>query len=169
MSDFSNPLVHTYEVAKLSNLKNKGWEVTELCLKRIFCFQFYSALADLRGGARDACPPPPGGPNSFIFMQFLPKKLQNNSTFGSWRPLLGEILDPPLFWTWKFTQNILKFPKIVTCLCGRVVSKMQSSTCNKIGQMLDFARSAYSCSLELVRHLAFRIKRNFAFRLFIDN
>ena len=42
---------------------------------------------------------PPGGPNSFNFMQFLGK-------FGkivcwhlpleSWRPLLGEILDPPL-------------------------------------------------------------------------
>ena len=41
--------------------------------------------------------------------------------------------------------------------------------CNKIRQMLDFARSAYSCNLGLVRHLAFRIKRNFAFRLFIDN
>ena len=41
--------------------------------------------------------------------------------------------------------------------------------CNKIGQMLDFARSAYSYNLELVRCLAFRIKCNFAFRLFIDN
>ena len=30
------------------------------------------SLADLRGGARDARPPP-GGPNSFIFMQFLAK------------------------------------------------------------------------------------------------
>ena len=29
------------------------------------------ALADLRGGARDALSP--GGPNSFIFMQFLAK------------------------------------------------------------------------------------------------
>ena len=29
------------------------------------------ALADPRGGARDA--PPPGGPNSFIFMQFSAK------------------------------------------------------------------------------------------------
>ena len=47
-----------------------------------------------------APPPPPRGPNSFNFMQFLGK-------FGkivcwrppppeSWRPLLGEILDPPL-------------------------------------------------------------------------
>ena len=47
-------------------------------------------------GGRQGRAPPPGGPNSFIFMQFLAKKLQNNSTFGSWRPLLGEILDPPL-------------------------------------------------------------------------
>ena len=52
-------------------------------------------LADLRGGARDARPPP-GGPNSFIFMQFPGTKLKNNSTFGSWRPPLGKILDPPL-------------------------------------------------------------------------
>ena len=29
------------------------------------------SLADLRGGARDARPP--GGPNSFIFMQFSAK------------------------------------------------------------------------------------------------
>ena len=28
---------------------------------------------------------PPGGPNSFIFMQFSAKNMQNNSTFGSWR------------------------------------------------------------------------------------
>ena len=36
-----------------------------------------------KGGARDASPP--GGPNSFIFMQFAAKNMQNNSTFGSWR------------------------------------------------------------------------------------
>ena len=49
-----------------------------------------------KGGAGDACPP--GGPNSFNFMQFL-------GNFGKiicWRPqgssrcLLVEILDPPL-------------------------------------------------------------------------
>ena len=40
---------------------------------------------------------------------------------------------------------------------------------NKIGQLLDFAWSACSYNLKLVRRLAFRIKRNFAFRLFIDN
>ena len=38
----------------------------------------------------------PGGPNSFIFMQFSGKKLKNNSTFGSWHPHLGKIFHPPL-------------------------------------------------------------------------
>ena len=38
------------------------------------------------------CPPPPGGPNSFNFMQFLGKF----SKIVYWRTLLGEILDPPL-------------------------------------------------------------------------
>ena len=47
-----------------------------------------------KGGARDT--PPPGAPNSFIFMQFLGTKLKNNSTFGSWRTPVGKILDPPL-------------------------------------------------------------------------
>ena len=57
-------------------------------------------MADLHSKILEARPPPPGGPNSFNFMQFLGK-------FGnivcwrppppeSWRPLLGEILDPPL-------------------------------------------------------------------------
>ena len=46
-------------------------------------------LADQRGSARDA-PPPRGGPNSFIFMQFSAKKLKNNSTFGSWRTPSGK-------------------------------------------------------------------------------
>ena len=51
-------------------------------------------------GGRQARAPPPGQ-NSFIFMQFLAKKLQNNSSFGDWRPLLGEILDPPLGFIFK--------------------------------------------------------------------
>ena len=45
------------------------------------------ALADLRGapGTR-----PPGGPNSFNFMQFLGKNWPNNSLFYSWRPSSGK-------------------------------------------------------------------------------
>ena len=48
-------------------------------------------MADLRGAL-------PGGPNSFNFMQFLGKyeKIVCCRAPGSWRPLLGEILDPPL-------------------------------------------------------------------------
>ena len=49
--------------------------------------------ADLRGGLEG-----PGGPNSFNFMQFLGKygKIVYWRPLGSWRPLLGEILDPAL-------------------------------------------------------------------------
>ena len=55
------------------------------------------SVVDLRGGARDACRPP-GHPNSFNFMQFLGNfgKIICWRPPGSWRPLLGEILDPPL-------------------------------------------------------------------------
>ena len=40
-----------------------GWDTGTVCAGK--------SLADPRGGTRDACPP--GGPNSFIFMQFLAK------------------------------------------------------------------------------------------------
>ena len=56
----------------------------------------FTPVADLRGaqGRRT----PPGGPNSFNFMQFLAKfgKIVCWRPLGSCRPLLGEILDPPL-------------------------------------------------------------------------
>ena len=43
--------------------------------------------------------PPPGGPNSFNFMQFLGKcgKIVCSIPPEGWRPNLGEILDPPLY------------------------------------------------------------------------
>ena len=41
---------------------------------------------------------PPGGPNSFIFMHFSAKNLQNNPNLGVGAPL-GKILDPPLVWS----------------------------------------------------------------------
>ena len=54
-------------------------------------------MADLRGGgARDA---PRGVTNSYNFMQFsgnFGKIVMLAPPLGSWRPLLGEILDPPL-------------------------------------------------------------------------
>ena len=48
-------------------------------------------MADLSGAQGT----PPTGPNSFNFMQFL----GNFGKIVCWRPLLGEILDPPLLWT----------------------------------------------------------------------
>ena len=47
-----------------------------------------------KGGARDARPP--WWSKFFHFHAVFGKKLKNNSTFGSWRPPLGKILDPPL-------------------------------------------------------------------------
>ena len=51
---------------------------------------------------------PPGGPNSFNFMQFLEKfgKIVCwHPPPGSWRPLLGEILDPPLLLLMNFLRG----------------------------------------------------------------
>ena len=47
-------------------------------------------------GGRQGRAPPPGGPNSFIFMRFSAKIINKHTHFGSWRPPLGKILDPPL-------------------------------------------------------------------------
>ena len=54
----------------------------------------YYSLADPRGGARDARPP--WGSKFFHFHAVFGKNVKNNSNFGSWRPPLGKILDPPL-------------------------------------------------------------------------
>ena len=45
-----------------------------------------------------------GGSKFFHFHAVFGKKLKNNSTFGSWPPPPGEILDPPL--QWKIVQQI---------------------------------------------------------------
>ena len=82
-------------------------------LVKIVCW----GIGGSRGGARDAIalqvhlkillwsdPPPPLGPNSFIFMQFSVKIWSYNRLapppphLGSWYPLVWEILDPPLGW-----------------------------------------------------------------------
>ena len=58
--------------------------------------RLHITVADLRG-AQGTRPPP--GPNSFNFMQLLGilAKSYVGAPLGSWRPLLGEILDPPLY------------------------------------------------------------------------
>ena len=49
----------------------------------------HTALADPRGGARDARPPP-GGPNSFIFMQFSAKMWKIIAILGVGAPPWGK-------------------------------------------------------------------------------
>ena len=51
-----------------------------------------------KGGARDARPPPPGVKILSISCSFwkILAKSYVGAPLGSWRPLLGEILDPPL-------------------------------------------------------------------------
>ena len=60
-----------------------------------------------KGGRRGRAPPPPGGQNVFIFMQFSAKidKIIGWRPPGSWRPLLGEILDPPLVTFFNVNQD----------------------------------------------------------------
>ena len=53
-----------------------------------FCGKFDEivyCIGGSKGGGRES-PPPKGGPNSFIFMQFLAKKLQNNRFLGVGAP-----------------------------------------------------------------------------------
>ena len=68
------------------------------------------------GGARDARPP--WGSKFFHFHAVFGKKLKNNSTFGSWRPPLGKILDPPLTSNTSlvrsFSISIQQFPRFIS-------------------------------------------------------
>ena len=70
------------------------------------------------GGSKGAPGTPPWGPNSFNFMQFWGKIGQIIALrihLWSWRPHLGEILDPPLmkkmvFCLQSFFPNRLTLP-----------------------------------------------------------
>ena len=52
-------------------------------------------VADLR--VREGRPLSPRGSKFFQFHAVFEKIWQNRMLLGSWRPLLGEILDPPLY------------------------------------------------------------------------
>ena len=75
--------------------KGGGWE--EVCERGCTSEAggIHQTLADLRGGARDARPSP-GGPNSFIFMQFSANIWKIIALLGVGAPPLGKILDSPL-------------------------------------------------------------------------
>ena len=65
--------------------KVDGWHLTEI-----------PSHWRIQGGRQGRAPPPPRGSKFFHFHAVFGKKLKNNSIFGSWRPPLGKILDPPL-------------------------------------------------------------------------
>ena len=48
----------------------------------------------IQGGLQGRAPP--WGSKFFHFHAVFGKNVKNNSNFGSWRPPLGKILDPPL-------------------------------------------------------------------------
>ena len=73
-------------------LSNQANVKVKLKVKAIYSCIPHLPVADLRGGARDACPPPPPvRQNFFIFMQFSGKI----RPIVSWRPPLG-VAHPPL-------------------------------------------------------------------------
>ena len=82
---------------------------------------------------------PPGGPNSFNFMQFLGKFgkfLCLRPPPGSWCPLFGEILDPPLGLNNFETKTRMAGPEFLR-LCG------QFSLQRKPGEMKKGLRGHY--------------------------
>ena len=59
----------------------------------------YIACVNFSGGSKEGARDAPQGPNSFNFLQFwgkFGKIVCWRPPPGSWRPLLEEILDPPL-------------------------------------------------------------------------
>ena len=71
----------------------------------------YIGSGGSKGGARGTRPP--RGPRFFQFHAVFGKIWQNRMLappLGSWRPLLGEILDPPLIGS--RLQRVIQFTKI---------------------------------------------------------
>ena len=58
-------------------------------------YKLYQSIGGSKGG-RQGRALPPRGSKFFHFHAVFGKNVKNNSNFGSWRPPLGKILDPPL-------------------------------------------------------------------------
>ena len=81
----------------------------------------------------------PRGPNSFDFMQFLGKfrKIVCWGPLGSWRPLLGKILDPPLLdYTYGLTTS--NWSKLTTPEISRVNNNANTSKENPLGDVPEY-------------------------------
>ena len=76
-------------------------------LTRVIALQWnVSRIGGSKGGARDERPS--WGSKFFHFHAVFGKIIENNSPFGSWCPLLGKILDQPLF---KPYESVCPFSK----------------------------------------------------------
>ena len=58
-------------------------------LANMLCIKHCTSHWWIQGGA-PGTRVPPGGPNSFIFMQFSAKIINKHTHFGSWRPPRGK-------------------------------------------------------------------------------
>ena len=89
---YLHPFLTYFTVFTKNRCKIYSFYSTKMNITRIKTEAF---IGGSKGG-RQGRAPPPGGPKFFHFHAVFGKKLKNNSTFGSWRPPLGKILDPPL-------------------------------------------------------------------------
>ena len=118
--DPAAPDIHMYYFIPFTSIIYPDHSVQSAQVPQLFGFplqsccpwQFFLPLVPLicgyqhwriQGGQGHA-PPTPGSPNSFIFVQFSAKNVQNNRLAPTWRPLLRKILDPPLISLFKSVQ-----------------------------------------------------------------
>ena len=80
----------------------------------LITLKYSFAVADLRGGARDARPPP--GPKFFHFHAVFDQKNRFAHPLRELAPPLGKILDPPLLWygIWEWSHQLC----VITALCA---------------------------------------------------
>ena len=70
----------------------------------------YLSIGGSKGGCQGRAPP--WGSKFFHFHAVFGKNVKNNSNFGSWRPPLGKILDPPLL----SIHNLVSTHCLHTCI-----------------------------------------------------
>ena len=90
---------------KISHPSKKNWWylfLMQLYMKSIIILNIL-IIGGSKGGRQGRAPP--WGSKFFHFHAVFGKKLKNNSIFGSWRPPLGKILDPPLLILQKQVQT----------------------------------------------------------------
>ena len=127
---------------------------------------------------------PLGGPDSFIFKQFLAKQLKNNSTFGSWRSPLGKILDPLLlgdkFHTWcthfivtlSARNEHARYSTFLTDQLSIVHNHQENSKLYQATAVIPIAhavRSAYVIDINMILQTGFPMFVDFRQKLASDN